>query len=407
MPKICMGGICGMGMAPLAAFLADSGERVCGFDDAPNPEISRMLESRGIELRKKAEDFTEFYSELIISSALSGRARNLPIPCGRLMRRGEKWAEICASRRLVAVIGSHGKSTVSALLAHAAHKLNSDCGWLIGAIPRGMPMHKYCADGKTVFSEIDESDGTIENFSPEITVALNYDLDHTDTYANPEELEDMFARIFARTKKLVIYPSRDGALKKIAERFAPETLSVNVPENFIERNVAMAKSAFEASEQCSLQSGIFSDFKGLMRRQEIIADTPELFALADYAHHPSELKIFLEWFSASRAGRKLVIFQPHRYTRTKKFAKQFAEILSYHAAKGSKVLLLPVYAASENFDAEGTSQAIVKLSSGVELVGLDEAEKKLRDELSKGALSLAVVGAGDYYFEAKKLISKL
>ncbi len=405
--KICMGGICGMGMAPLAAFLSDAGESVCGFDDFPNTEILSMLGEHGVELGKSADDFTDHYREFVISSALSEKAQNLPVRCARRLLRGEKWAEVCAPRKLVAVVGSHGKSTVSALISHAAAKTGLDCGWLVGAVPKGTAMHRYCGEGKLLFSEIDESDGTIEKFSPSVTVALNFDLDHTDTYGDDAELEGMFARIFARTTGAVVYPADDEKLGTIAGRFARRSFGAEAPKNFTERNAAMARAAFETATERALQPGVFSDFKGVVRRQETIADRPGFFAVADYAHHPNEVKTFLEWFAGRRPGRKLAVFQPHRYTRTKRFAKRFAEILAAAAADDFRIILLPVYPASEKFDPEGTSAAIAESAEGVELSEPGKIGAILESETKKGPLSLAVVGAGDFYFTAKELVSKL
>ena len=187
-----MGGICGMGMSPLAAFLAEQGCEIDGLDDAPNPELKKKLEAIGVKFRAPSGR----YDGIVISTALARRKGEFEPFCApeNIMRRGECWAKICKTRKLTAVVGSHGKSTVSALMAHAITKLGLDGGYLVGAIPNGFPMHRYCADGEVVISEIDESDATIENFSPEITVALNADLDHTDTYADEDKLAQMFAR---------------------------------------------------------------------------------------------------------------------------------------------------------------------------------------------------------------------
>ncbi len=407
MSKICMGGICGMGMAPLAAFLADDGESVVGFDDTPNLDIAHMLETRAIVLKNK-DALTDSFDELVISTALAPRKDSLGINAREVLSRGEKWARVCASRKLVAIIGSHGKSSVSAMLAHATREMKEDCGWLIGAIPHDMPMHNYCAKNKILISEIDESDGTIENFSPEITVALNYDLDHTNTYADASKLSEMFERIFSRTRQTVIYPKRDTILAECAKKFAKHSIAVDLPSNFIESNKAMTAAAYKVAFGKELPPDILQNFKGLFRRQEVILDTPKLFVMADYAHHPSEVQTFLEWFAQMRSGKKIAIFQPHRYTRTRQFAEQFARILSKSANEGMRILLLPVYAASESPDPRGECNAILKFAPNLEFISIERANEIIKEEFAKDEnLSLAIVGAGDYYFKAKKLISQL
>ena len=121
MSRYYMGGICGMGMSPLAAFLAEQGCEIDGLDDAPNPELKKKLEAIGVKFRAPSGR----YDEIVISTALARRKGEFEPFCApeNIMRRGECWAKICKTRKLTAVVGSHGKSTVSALMAHAITKL--------------------------------------------------------------------------------------------------------------------------------------------------------------------------------------------------------------------------------------------------------------------------------------------
>lgn len=402
-----LGGVCGMGMAPLAAFLREDGNAVSGFDDCPNDGVKLDLESRGVAFT----DTPEKVDEIVISTALMRHRAEIEkrFPGKTIMRRGECWAKICADRRLVAVVGSHGKSTVSAMLAHAASKSGERCGWLVGAIPRGFPMHRHCGKGEIIISEIDESDGTIENFSPEITVALNADLDHTDTYADDNRLGEMFGRLFARTKKLIIYPESDRVLARIAGESKTPSLAVKTPGDFISKNRAMARAALEKTFSKEFSENIFDDFRGLLRRQEIFCDTGGVAVVADYAHHPHEVESFLGWFYENFDGKKLIIFQPHRYTRTKRFAKEFADILSARVSADCDVVLFPVYPASEPLDPEGTSEKIIKLASApIALSDPDDFERLVEAKIKNCGgckLSVAIVGAGDFYFRAKKFFN--
>lgn len=129
--KFYMGGVCGMGMAPLAAFLKDEGADVQGFDDHANVEVKSALEKCRVKVGEKLDrEIAANAQTFVISTALIRRLKDLQadFPQARIIQRGRSWAELCAPRRLTAVVGSHGKSTVSALLAHAVNALGLDAG---------------------------------------------------------------------------------------------------------------------------------------------------------------------------------------------------------------------------------------------------------------------------------------
>lgn len=395
-----------MGMAPLALFLAEGGCQISGFDDSPNGLVLDMLKSRGIEIEKSRVPKSKV-DEFIITSALKRDADTLKkAEAGKFLRRGEALAEIARSRRLIGVCGSHGKTTTTSLIAHAILKNSIDAGFITGAIPVGFLPSKYCESEKFLAAELDESDGTIENFSPEITVALNGDLDHTDTYADFFALEKMFERLFSRTERLVIIPKADKLLARAAKNAKAQVLEVEVPANdFMAYDKMMALAALNAAFGVKFGLENFDDFKGVARRQEVFVSNEKLFAVADYAHHPNELRAFLNWLDARECARKLIFFQPHRYTRTKRFAADFKAILESRAKLGDRVFVLPVYAASELFDAKAGSEILtsqnVKLARSGEMRDILE-EFKNSDESRK---CVAFVGAGDIYFEAKKIFN--
>ncbi len=425
--KILMGGICGMGMAPLAAFLKNSGENVSGFDDSPDLNMSEWLKHLGVKIGKLDDFKGKVFDECVISSALKRRIGELErlFPNLNIKLRGEKWSEICSSRRLAAVTGSHGKSSVSALLAHAILKTGkSGSGFLVGAIPLDFKPEKYSETGQILVSEIDESDGTIEKFSPEICTALNGDLDHVDTYPDKKSLEKMFSRLFSRTSKSIVIPSGDDLLVRAAKNSNAKVRIVDVSpdEDFDSINRKMAAATFEEIFEEKVSKSIFDDYGGLLRRQEILASGETFTAVADYAHHPRELRAFLKWLSEKYPDKaKFVLFQPHRYTRTKRFAEDFArELVEFSHRELSlgnpcEIRLTKVYAASEPFDQNSESD---KISEAAEKLSPDTAYfpknilqkneiKNFASEALKSKNSVfAVVGAGDAYFDAKKFFAE-
>ncbi len=408
MSSYYMGGIYGMGMAPLAAFLREDGNDVEGYDNTEHTQVKNYLSQVGIETTSTSQTDLSGFDCVVISTALKRQIPNfVQAKAKEILLRGQCWAKICAKRRLLAVVGSHGKSTVSALVAHAINKYKLNSGWLVGAVPTNFPMHQYCRENEMLVSEIDESDATIENFSPEITLALNADLDHTDTYVDWLALEDMFCRLFKRTKKFVLYPENDALINKVAKKFPEKACPIQIDNNYKKTNQILARALITKAFDIELPQDAFADFKGLYRRQEIIFEANNKKIIADYAHHPTEVKAFLESFKKENQNvSKLIIFQPHRYTRTKQFANEFAEILSNCVDAQTKVMLAPVYPASELFDVNGSSEQIVKRTknNSIELANSTKIIKTITEVLGNDTpMAITVVGAGDLYFDVKQI----
>ncbi len=405
MGVVYMGGICGMGMAPLAILLKAGNNTVFGFDDNADIRVKKLLQKFGIDCKSSFDENVR-PDLFVISTALCGR--NLK-SAAKTQRRGVCFADFCKTRKLVAITGSHGKSTVSNLCAHAINKLALNAGYMVGALSEHYAPAKFCKDGEYIFSEIDESDATIENFSPEICVALNYDLDHTDTYKNADELKNMFCRLFERTKQKIIVPSCDETLCELAKASGKnfEIVQIRPDADFSTINTLMAQCALKSVFGQNLDCGVLDTFEGTYRRQEVLCNTPHIFAMADYAHHPNEVKAFLKWFGKKYGNKSILFFQPHRYSRTKRFAKTFAQILEDFAKLGNSVYVLPVYAASERFDELGTSDKITQNSQLLKKVEFSDMQKTVESLKTGGKkYTAAFVGAGDIYFKAKEFISE-
>jgi len=426
-------GLGGMGMAPLALYLDEAGCCVRGHDDHWREPVRRWLERRGIASGSCAE-LPADVSRVVYSSAideshpllLAARARGLGT-----LRRGEMLAEVVRGRRLIAVVGSHGKTTTTALLIHALRTAGHEVSYLLGALfadPDAPPARH--AEAPWIAAEIDESDGTIDNFAPEITVALNFDWDHADRYRTEADLEATFINLFRRTRQLVLLPQWDARLRRLAETagtpfrtFGPEgdfSVRASGDDGARQRlalNGAFLKSvvevplggAFNADNAGAALAAVqtafgeipsipFNGYRGVSRRQDILLERPGLTVFADYAHHPTEVTALLRSLRARSPGRLLVVFQPHRYTRTRQFAAAFAEALGL----ADRVFLLPVYAASEAPLPDGTTAAILAATTpGQNKFSLHESLNDLAMALPAALaedstpVTLAWVGAGD------------
>jgi len=426
-------GLGGMGMAPLALYLNEAGCRVRGHDDHWREPVRRWLERRGIA-SSPCTELPADVSRVVYSSAIDASHPLLVAARKRgvdTLRRGEMLAEVVRGRRLIAVVGSHGKTTTTALLIHALRAAGHEFSYLLGAFftDRDTPPSRH-TEAPWIAAEIDESDGTIDNFAPEITVALNFDWDHADRYRTEADLEATFINLFRRTRQLVLLPQWDTHLRRLAETagtpfrtFGPEgDFSVRASgDNGASQRLALngvfhkavvevplggAFNAENAGAALAAMQTAFGDiptipfggYRGVSRRQDVLLESPNLTIYADYAHHPTEVTALLRSLRARTPGRLLVAFQPHRYTRTQQFAAAFAEALDF----ADRVFLLPVYAASEAPLPAGTSAAILaatpaaqkKFTSHETFGDLENALQAALAE-SPAPVTLAFVGAGD------------
>jgi UDP-N-acetylenolpyruvoylglucosamine reductase len=425
-------GLGGMGMAPLALYLAEAGCRVRGHDDHLREPVRRWLDRRGIVSTPCAELPAEV-SRVVYSSAIAqahpllraARARGLGT-----LRRGEMLAEAVRGQRLIAVVGSHGKTTTTALLIHCLRATGHDVGYLLGALftdPETPPAHH--ASDLWVAAEIDESDGTIDGFSPEITVAVNFDWDHPDRYRSEAELEATFTQLFRRTRALVLVPANCPRLRRLAQASGTPFLTFGADGQFSARvvddngtaqvlalagafparevtvpltgefNAANAGAALAAAHAAfgDLAAHPFDGYAGVRRRQDVLLNRPGLSVYADYAHHPTEIAALLRSLHPRGPGRLVVVFQPHRYTRTRQFAPAFASALNL----ADRVYLLPVYAAGEAPLPGSTTDAIFAAAPAPARFSLHSSFAELAPVLEAeipagpGPTTLVFIGAGD------------
>lgn len=439
---VCVG-VGGMGMAPLALYLKAEGNSVWGYDDALPPRM-RILLSRGRVALLDVPRLPRSCSEVIVSSAISSshplcvEARQAGIP---IILRGEYLARQLKKKKLLAVVGSHGKTTTTSLLIAALKSAGVPFSYVLGGLFRSdvwVPA-AFDASSDWVVVEVDESDGTIEYFSPEITVAVNFDWDHVAQYPTQEALEAAFKNLFKRTKSAVLIPSHDTLLAELAsaaevpvstfgregdfdavfvrEGFTQGSLQLEQPHRLPplklptagHHNAANALAALGgvALMGVALKEVSFSNYPGVSRRQDILWDHSDLCVVADYAHHPSELAALLATLKREEGSSLTVVFQPHRYTRTQHLASAFATVLTV----ASHVHLMPVYAASEPLLEAGMSEAILNAwpgdPSAITLWREDYFDALKETLLTQKSGMIAFVGAGDIEDFAQSFVCDL
>ena len=442
-------GVGGMGLAPLAIYLARTGYAVSGEDDALTAEVAELLAQGGVVVEPLPADCDlAIYSSAIAPAHpvyAAARARGLPV-----VRRGEALAEVVRDRKLVAICGAHGKTTTTAMLATVLRQANFPAGVLVGGLLNDGTAPARAGANEWVVAEIDESDGTIDGFTPEITVAVNLDWDHPDHYRRPEDLEATYAALFARTRGTVLVSDACARSQQVvrgmgAGRPGPQFLTFGRTGDFQamvgaesgESQTLRLAGRFEAGERIVRARGDFNaanataafaaaflmgaavppralaDYAGVRRRQAVLA-ADGVTVIEDYAHHPAEIRALLPSLrrhlgpaAAGRSPRLIAVFQPHRFSRTAQFKAEFAAAL----ALADEVHLLDVYPAGESPVAGGTAADIyADLKRGAPTLPvryLPGDDPEFFRALSRSALPgdvVAFVGAGDIDRKARTWI---
>jgi len=396
----------GMGMAPLASWMSLAGYSVCGYDAHLQERVRRWLAESGVVL----EDFifpeqVSRFATVVYSSAvpqshpLLEAAREAGL---RLLRRGEMLAEIAKQKRLIAVVGSHGKTTTSGMIAHGLRHSKIDASYILGGLfaDEATPPARFC-ESDWLVAEVDESDGTIDRFAPDVTLVLNIDWDHADHYCDAAKLDEAFSGLLSRTKETLLLPQSlhlkpsshatiqtyDGSAKSLGLESPPRG-------RFNQANGDAAAAVLSLFDQ-PLKDDTLASFPGMARRQSTLYQDAQLTVVEDYAHHPTEIDALIECLRSNEPDKQLVVvFQPHRYSRTRQFKAEFAQSLQAADA----VYLLPVYAAHESESAGGETSdlaATFSACSPVELIMSLDGIQMLSDTSRDSPTQLAFIGAGD------------
>jgi UDP-N-acetylmuramate--alanine ligase len=394
-------GVGGMGMAPLASWLSRSGSTICGFDDHLREPVRRVFLEAGVDVRDLffAEQL-EGIDTVVYSSAIqhdhpilvAARERGL-----KVLRRGEMLAEVAAGKKLIAVVGSHGKTTTSGMIAYGLRQCGLDANYILGGLFNDPAEPPYqVSDSPWLIAEVDESDGTIDHFSPEVTLLLNVDWDHADRYSNEAMIDEAFRQLIVRTKSQVLLPLKGDLKDRFIETGSAtiHTYSTDRDGCFNQANAAAACSVLQFLG-AEASASIFQSFPGMARRQTYLLETTDLTVVEDYAHHPTEIEALLSSLKAKMPSHRLiVVFQPHRYSRTKQFKEGFVQSLSL----ADQLFLLPVYAAHESQQSGGQLNDLVEAFGSDAPVCLEMnlgAVQQLQQALEPMPTVVAFVGAGD------------
>jgi UDP-N-acetylmuramate--alanine ligase len=420
----------GAGMSGLALVCARLGATVSGSDRAESSYLRRLAQNGlSVHVGHGAEQVPA-EAELVVSTAIGddnpelARARERG---QRVLHRGELLAELCRLRRLIAVAGTHGKTTTAGMLVHALRALGADPAFLLGgelpgAGPDGEPANAGWGTGEWVIAEADESDASFLELAPEVAVVTNLELDHHSRWGSLAELTEAFAHFATPARGVALLAGAEleplvarlqGArLLHFDEQRPGPPLALAVPGR---HNVLNARAALAALELAGFEleaaAAALASFPGMLRRQQLRGSRNGALIYDDYAHHPTEVAATLQALRELAPRRLIAVFQPHLYSRTKALAERFGAAL----AGADEVGVLDVYAAREEPVGElagvsglDVARAAADRAAGRPVWWLRDAataQEALSDSLGEGDL-LVTIGAGDVYELASKLVDE-
>jgi UDP-N-acetylmuramate--alanine ligase len=377
--RVHLAGIGGVGMAALAFHLRERGLRVSGCDLAESP-ITRWLRDLGIEVLSGHDPAHVASADWLIRSAAVARetpeleeARRRTKP---VFDRGTVLPRLLDGLTSVAVSGTHGKTTTTAMITQVLRAGGIRAGFCIGGEVAALGgVAGPCGDPFIVV-EADESDGTAALYEPDYSVITNIELDHVDHFPDEDALQACFARFASNARRRAVVCADDPR----CEGLGPQALTFGLGERSAVRGTRISLEPFAAgfhveargedlggirlpvpgrhnvrnalaAVAVGLELGVaFADaaaglqaFAPARRRFELVARAADILVISDYAHHPTEIRALLEQARSLGRERVLAVFQPHRYSRTAAMLGAFAA-----AFEGvDELMLVPVYAASE------------------------------------------------------------
>jgi UDP-N-acetylmuramate--alanine ligase len=434
-------GVGGVGMCGLAEVLVAEGFTVSGCD-VEHSERTRRLEALGVPVSLGHDPSHVTGVDALVVSAAVGldhpevtAARSLGLA---VARRSELLGELMRPRRGVAVAGTHGKTTTTALVGHLLTGVGLDPTVLVGGFVRFIGGHARHGAGELFVCEADEFDRSFLELGPELAVITNVEPEHLDCYRDAEELQAAFAAYANRCAiggAVIVSADDPGAVlvRRLVRRrvvsfgeaaeadlraieITSETSGSRFQVWHLDRrlgtvwlpllgrhNVRNALAALAVGIELGLPFAELAEgcasFEGVARRFDVRGQRDGVTVVDDYAHHPTELRAVLAAAHQAMPGRRLVaVFQPHLFSRTRDFARGFAEAL----LDAEVAVVLPIYPAREQPIPGVSSRLVVdealRLGHRHVMCGSELGEpRELLDRLVSPGDVVLTVGAGDVY----------
>ncbi|MDI6714145.1 MAG: UDP-N-acetylmuramate--L-alanine ligase [Thermodesulfovibrio sp.] len=441
--KIHFIGIGGIGMSGIAEVLHNMGYTVTGSDIRESDTVKR-LKSLGIKVFiGHSQENINHTDVVVFSSAVKSdnpeiiKAKSLGIP---VIPRAEMLAELCRLKYSVLVAGAHGKTTTTSLIAEVLNHAGFDPTVVVGGKLKSIGSNARLGQSEFLVAEADESDGSFLKLNPSVSVITNIDKEHLDYFKNLRRIKKAFLEFANKVpfygvsilckeckhirslipnlnRRYILYGFNDNA------DFYSRNIEYKDQKTYFEvfykgkslgifklpipgrHNVLNALATIAVSMELSVPldkvKSAFENFTGIGRRFEFKGERRGLKFYDDYGHHPTEIKAVIKTALLLKPERLCVIFQPHRYTRTRDLMEQFVSAFKTTLRKKDILFLMDIYPASE-YPIKGVTGEILykKLrDSGVNVIFNPDKEKIKEDilkEIKKGDI-VFTIGAGDVY----------
>lgn len=401
-------GIGGAGMSGIAEVLVNEGYRISGSDLAPNAVTERLVSKGAAIFFGHQADNVAGASVVVVSTAIDKEnpelvaARELRIP---VVRRAEMLAELMRYRHGIAIAGTHGKTTTTALMTQIYSEAGLDPTFVNGGLVKSAGTNARLGSSRYLIAEADESDASFLHLQPMVSVVTNIEADHMDTYGGDFEVlkqtfidflhnlpfyglavmciddpvvRELLPRVGRQVitygfsedadVRLVEYDQRgqQGHFSILRKDMPALRVQLNIPgkHNALNATAAVAVATEEGVDDAAIVRAL-AEFQGTGRRFDHLGDfatgNGSVMLVDDYGHHPSEVDVTIQ---AARAGwsdkRLVMVFQPHRYSRTRDLYDDFANVLE----QVDVLVMLDVYAAGETPIAGADGRALCRTIRG-------------------------------------------
>jgi UDP-N-acetylmuramate--alanine ligase len=430
--KVYFIGIGGIGMSALARYFVSRGVEVSGYDKTKTT-LTRELEDIRISIHYEINvDLIPKDVDIVVYTPAipdtNAEKKYYIENHFKVVKRSDVLQWITESSFNICVGGTHGKTTITTMIAHILRHSGYGCNAFLGGISSNYNTNFWSDERNVIVVEADEYDRSFLKLIPDIAVITAMDADHLDIYGTPEEVENAFVQFCHRIKHNGCLVNKYGLKRqnelKADHQFTYDRKDINadvyshnirivngayvfdvVAKNWIVKNVLLhmgglhnienAIAAITIAKYLDITEGkirdAIGDFKGVRRRFEYIIKNEKCVLIDDYAHHPAELKALINGVRSLFSDRKMtVVFQPHLFSRTNDLADEFAKSLDM----ADEVILLPIYPARE-LPMEGVTSEIIlnkmklKRKRVMSKEGLKDWVKEDKPEL------LIMAGAGD------------
>ena len=438
-------------MSGIAELLINSGYTVSG-SDIKSSDLTQRLQSFGASIFKgHAEENIKDADVVVTSTAVSAdnpevtAAKHAALP---VIPRAEMLAELMRLKYSVAVAGAHGKTSTTSLIASVLDKGGLDPTVVIGGKLKSSRSNALPGKGKYIVAEADESDGSFLKFSPTIAVVTNIDREHLDYYQNIKAIKDVFLSFLDRIPfyGLAVLCLDNEPLQELIPRIKKRftTYGMSSQADFHAKNVAFhgmqtdftifhsttrlgdvrlnlpgmhnvynAMAGIAVGMELDIPFNLIKEaletVQGVQRRIEIKGEIDQITVVDDYGHHPTEIKATLQAVKTIWPDkRKIVVFQPHRYTRTKALFHEFT--CAFY--QSDILIVLPVYPAGEKpvkgVESGALARAIAEHGHKdvTYAPGLKEAVSVLHNIMKPGDIVLTL-GAGDVFKTGEIILEDL